>query len=153
MASQCGMLSPCHCHGTRESMLSVNEVKHCLTEYIMWLAHKWLHRESAGPLYRLLISFRNDASDVFGDLKEIESSLPWDNVESCTNIIKCIIKNDAMKTTKEVCAIIGLCTQAVIFREEGLAGDRWLNVMIIMRKILHENDYVTLWNHIRTVKS
>ncbi|WCC71596.1 Bcl-2-like protein, partial [Monkeypox virus] len=43
--------SPCHCHATKDSLNTVTDVRHCLTEYILWVSHRWTHRESAGPLY------------------------------------------------------------------------------------------------------
>ncbi|UXY94013.1 Bcl-2-like protein, partial [Monkeypox virus] len=90
------------------SLNTVTDVRHCLTEYILWVSHRWTHRESAGPLYRLLISFRIDAMELFGsELKEFSNSLPWDNIDNCVEIIKCFIRNDSMKTAKELCAIIG----------------------------------------------
>ncbi|UZT63647.1 Bcl-2-like protein, partial [Monkeypox virus] len=27
---------------------TVTDVRHCLTEYILWVSHRWTHRESAG---------------------------------------------------------------------------------------------------------
>ncbi|WHT64432.1 Bcl-2-like protein, partial [Monkeypox virus] len=48
MASPCAQFSPCHCHATKDSLNTVTDVRHCLTEYILWVSHRWTHRESAG---------------------------------------------------------------------------------------------------------
>ncbi|AKJ93639.1 hypothetical protein RCNV-85A-196 [Raccoonpox virus] len=151
MASQCTKFAPCHCHATGGTLNTMNDVKHCLTEYILWVSHRWTHRESAGSLYKLFISFRTDASDIFGDLKRFSEALPWDDINKCVDIIKCFIRNDSTKTTKELRAIIGLCTQSAIIYG-GVFNDKCIDILLIMRKILHENDYLTILDHIRTVK-
>ncbi|AOP31686.1 hypothetical protein SKPV-WA-207 [Skunkpox virus] len=150
MASQCTKFAPCHCHATGGTLNTMNDLKHCLTEYILWVSHRWTHRESAGSLYKLLISFRNDATDIFGTLKDFSDALPWDNVDNCVTMIRLLIKNDDAKTTKEICAIIGLCTQAAILTEEGIFSDKCINILLVLRKMLYENDYVTILNHIHS---
>ncbi|AOP31892.1 hypothetical protein BI079_gp202 [Volepox virus] len=152
MASHCNKFSPCHCHGRIDKLITISDVKHCLCEYIMWLSHRWTHRESAGSLYKLLISFRHDATDIFGTVKDLSDALPWDNVDDCVTMIRLLIKNDDAKTTKEICAIIGLCTQAAILTEEGIFSDRCFNILLVLRKMLYENDYVTILNHIHSVR-
>ncbi|UYX66601.1 Bcl-2-like protein [Monkeypox virus] len=152
MASPCAQFSPCHCHATKDSLNTVTDVRHCLTEYILWVSHRWTHKESAGPLYRLLISFRIDAMELFGsELKEFSNSLPWDNIDNCVEIIKCFIRNDSMKTAKELCAIIGLCTQSAIVTGR-VFNDKYIDILLMLRKILNENDYLTLLDHILTAK-
>ncbi|ALF04986.1 putative Bcl-2 protein [Vaccinia virus] len=140
---------PCHCHATKDSLNTVADVRHCLTEYILWVSHRWTHRESAGSLYRLLISFRTDATELFGS--ELKDSLPWDNIDNCVEIIKCFIRNDSMKTAEELRAIIGLCTQSAIVSGR-VFNDKYIDILLMLRKILNENDYLTLLDHIRTAK-
>ncbi|AXN75231.1 hypothetical protein AKMV-Vani-215 [Akhmeta virus] len=152
MASPHDQFTPCHCHATKDSLNTVAGVRHCLTEYIMWVSHRWTHRESAGSLYRLLISYRTDATELFGsELKEFSDSLPWDNIDNCVEIIKCFIRNDSMKTAKELRAIIGLCTQSAIVSGR-VFNDKYIDILLMLRKILNEHDYLTLLDHIRAAK-
>ncbi|AUL80382.1 hypothetical protein [Vaccinia virus] len=149
MAFPCAQIRPCHCHASKVSLKTVADVRRCLTEYILWVSHRWTHSESAGSLYRLPISFRTDATELFGS--ELKDSLPWVTLDNCVEIIKCFIRSDSMETAEELRAIIGLCTQSAIVSGRVL-NDNYIDILLMLRKILNENDYPTLLDHIRTAK-
>ncbi|AKU40364.1 hypothetical protein FGHELIBC_00006 [Camelpox virus] len=56
-----------------------------------------------------------------------------------------------MKTAKELRAIIGLCTQSAIVSGR-VFNDKYIDILLMLRKILNENDYLTLLDHIHTAK-
>ncbi|AST09199.1 hypothetical protein Murmansk-203 [Murmansk poxvirus] len=147
MAQSCKMFSPCHCHG--EKLYSENDVRHCLTEFILWVSHRHNNRVSAGSLYLTLISFRyRYAPDVFGDLSNVAKSIPWNDVEKSVKIIESFMKN-SVKTTEEVAAIIGLCTHAAINYSNDDFKDTGFDILVVLRKILKLNDYISIMNLVR----
>ncbi|APG58380.1 protein B14 [BeAn 58058 virus] len=131
--------SPKHCHCNK--LTDIYDTKQCLFDYIYWSSYSYRNRECAGKVYSTLVSFREDAESLFGDVREMVKNMPFDNIDTCSEIIRCYIP-DIVKTTREVSAIIGLCAYAATYwGGESFPTSESLNALFVMISLLDSSDY------------